>query len=312
MKNIIPLVLILLTTIASCQQKKSNSSSTIKKTSAMINVIIQPVLEMGKSQVFEIRFNQKPDIGSFKMINPDGLTLTNGIAEEHIHKQETGYSLYDYAMPTHLGTIEIPAVSIKVKGKEYTSQPFSITVVDTIQSGDKNAVKMVWVPNRDVYQVKDTIVLTLYEFSKFSNIQHEVPSTIQTPDNNISIKSKKNTITITKHVEIDDLTGINNLQKYLDNKFEILDAGPIFFGEKVIEKLDSSMYIKTPICNIYLLAKEKGNYEFPQSLFEYTIFKSNTDYFSRFEHNEDGSHSITDNGSFKLKITSNKLNIKIE
>ena len=318
LKNTIFLYLILLPfTFVSCQSK-SNKKQKDKHKKEFVQFVVQPEVELGKSFDFSIYFEEMPDSISSSTPEIDGLELTDKLSEALNTTKEselTGdndvvikkfYSFYTYATPTKLGKIEFPILSVTHKGKVYKTSPFSINVVEKIKI-DQDAVKVIWSSDKSSYDKKDTITLSLYEYSKFSKTSRK-----RAAAKNLSLKGKENEIKVGVEQTIDDIAGINGFEKWIDPQFEIVNFDwDLFRNRQSMEKLDNELYIKTLILEIQLSAKTTGTVEFGPSEYDFLLYNSNTDYFNKFVPNDNGSYSVTANGATNLKVKSNKLTIEI-
>ncbi|OXA93781.1 hypothetical protein [Flavobacterium hercynium] len=321
LKNTLFLYLIIIISpfaIVSCQSK-SNNKSNIKKKKEFVHFVVQPEVELGKSFDFSIHFEEMPDSISSSTPEIDGLELTDKLSYALNRTREselTGdddkvikkfYSFYTYATPTKLGKIEFPILSVTHKGKVYKTSPFSINVVEKIKT-DQNAVKVIWSSDQSSYDKKDTITLSLYEYSKFSKTYRK-----RAAAKNLSLKGKENEIKVGVEQTIDDIAGIDGFEKWIDPQFEIVNFDwDLFRNRQSMEKIDNELYIKTLILEIQLSAKTTGTVEFGPSEYDFLLYKSNTDYFNKFVPNDNGSYNVTDNGSTNLKVKSNKLTIEID
>ncbi|WP_169516018.1 hypothetical protein [Flavobacterium tegetincola] len=285
-----------------------------------VEFVIQPEVEIGKSFDVNIQFLQNPDslISSSNQIK--GLTLIDNfdkflgkISESELTDDDGKvikkfYSFNTYATPNKLGRIDFPTLTVIFKGKEYKTKAFFITVVDKIKIDEKNAVKLIWSADKTDYNLKDTIKLNLYQYAKFSQVVRR-----HLPPKNVSLNGKENQINIGVEETMDGIVGMDGFEKIMYQNFELTDVDWNMLGSrKSMEKVGDELYIKTLILELKLLAKTKQTFNVGPSEFDFSIYKSNTDYFSGFQKNEEGSYNITDNGSKQLKIKSNKLTIQVD
>ncbi|CAM3910017.1 Hypothetical lipoprotein [Flavobacterium branchiophilum] len=304
------IIIIIPFTSVSCQSKNEKE---------FVQFVVQPEVEIGKSIDFSIHFEEKPDSIWSSNVEINGLELTdkldetlNNIKESEMtddnHKViKTFYSFYTYATPTKLGKIEFPILSVKYKGKVYKTLPFSINVVEKIKV-NQDAIKVIWSTEKTTYKETDTIKISLYEYSKFSQTKRTHSSA-----KNLSLTGKENQINVSVEETIDNIAGIDDFEKMIDQKFEILNVDwNMFNNRQSMEKVENELYIKTLILELSLLPKTKDAFDVGPSDYDFSINKSNTDYFNKFVPNDKGSYKITENSSTTLKIKSNKLTIKIE
>lgn len=303
MKSLLSALFGILPVMCFCQTKEPQ----------MMRIVMQPEVEINKQTDLKIYFNRLPDKGAVQIDSTDDWEIIreNGAMGQNIDTEKYEYLFYTYATPVKLGKIEIPPVSVKIKKVEYKSKPFSVDVVDSIMV-DSNSVRTILVADKNTYQLQDTIQLSLYEYSKFSKENKHIVK--DTPDiNNISISGKGNAINVSGEFTLEDIYGIQNIEKYLDEYFTVADLewNP-FYENQTMEKLDGENYIKTKLFTIYLLANKKGEYEFQPSIFDYSVYRSNDDYWRKFVPNDEGAYTVTNNGAVKLKVISNSVKIEVQ
>lgn len=297
-------------TVVSCQNKNEKE---------FVQFVVQPEVELGKSIDFRIHFEEKPDSIWSSNSEINGLELTDKLenilsniqesemTDDHDKVIKAFYSSYTYAKPTKLGKIEFPILSVKHKGKVYKTLPFSINVVEKIKV-NQDDIKVLWSLDQPNYDKKDTIKLSLYEYSKFSKTFRK-----HSAAKNLSLRGKDSQIDVSGEQTVDNITGINGFENLIDEKFDIVNFDwDLFRNRQSMEKINNELYIKTLILELHLLAKTKEKFEVGQSEFDFLVYKSNTDYFNKFAPNDNGSYNVTENGSTPLKIKSNNLEIKIE
>ncbi|NRS90807.1 hypothetical protein HNQ02_003754 [Flavobacterium sp. 7E] len=299
-------------TLVSCQNKNKTE---------FISIIIQPEIEIGQSVDFYVYTKQKVSSISSDFYTINGLELTDNlqkmlnknpnesnITDENDKLIESTFSYFNYAKATKIGKITFPILTAKYKGKEYKTKPFSINVVDKIKI-DKNTVKLIWTTNKTVFASKDTVKVCLYEYSKISQTTRKHLSTKIT-----SMKGEKNEINIDVESEdnIDNISGINNFEKSIEQKFKLVDFSLNVMEKQSMEEINNILYIKKLIIELYLTPKLIGNFDFGTSEFDYSIYKNNSDYSDKFIPNESGTYTITENGSTNLKVKSNNLTVKVE
>jgi hypothetical protein len=306
-------------TFTSCQSKNESASCQSKNEKEFVQFVVQPEVEIGKSIDFSIHFEEKPDSIWSSNAEINGLELTdkldetlNSIKESELTDDndkviKTFYSFYTYAKPTKLGKIEFPILSVRHKGKLYKTLPFSINVVEKIKV-DQDDVKIIWSTEKKRYKKTDTIKVCLYEYSKFSKTNRT-----HLPAKNLSLTGKENQIHVSVEQTIDNIAGIDDFEKMIDQKFEIVGLDwDMFKSRQSMEKIGNELYIETLILELSLLSKTKGTFEVGPSDYDFSVYKNNTDYFNKFVPNEKGSYTVTENGSTTLKTKSNKLTIEIE
>ena len=309
-KSSLYLIILLFTFSAvSCQSKAEKE---------FVWFVVQPEAELGKSIDFSIHFEEKPDSIYTDVTAIKGLELTDhldkvrvnsesSIEDDHGKVIKSFYKFYTYAKPTKLGRIDFPIITAVYKGKEYKSKPFHINVVEKI-SVSKNDIKAIWSTDKSTYKKKDTIKLSLYEYSKFPGARRS-----HSEVKNISLKGKDNQINLSVEETIDNIAGIDDFEKSVSQKFDIIDFDWNMSNERQsMEKIDNQFYVKTLIAELHLTSKTKENSVIGPSDFDYHIYKNNEDYLSGFVPTGKGTYHVTDNGSTKFNIKSNKITIKVE
>ena len=293
------ILLTMQTVVCLCQEKRQD----------MIWVVLQPEAEIDKMIDFEIYFACRPDENSLQIESVAGFEIEGSSIRE---KGEV-FSFYTYAKPTKLGEIDIPAISVKIDGVEYKSVPISINIVETLEV-DSNSVKTILISDSSVYKLQDTIKLSLYQYSRFSNISRQTPVNDKiSPLDGISMERRENEIVIQNEQTLFEISGILNLENYLNDNFEITDfKWDPFNQNQTVEKFENEHYIRTNIFSISLLAGKEGIYMFQPSTFEYLVYKSNSDYFKRFSPNKDGSFTITNEGASEIEVCSNPVTITVK
>ncbi|MBB4117918.1 hypothetical protein GGR32_000190 [Mesonia hippocampi] len=312
MKKLITLFLLTIFHFQSCSGQNKE----------FVRFVVQPEAEVGKSILFNIYFEQKPDSIIVASNYVDGLELTYNLDEilKRISSSNTTdengeiiqayYSFESYAVPTKTGRIDLPVLTVIHEGKEYKSKPFHINVVDNITI-DQNDLKVSWTSDKATYNKNDTIKVSLYEYSRF----FETKRKYLPPENLPSLKGKENEIHVGFEETIDNIVGIENFEEMIDKNFEVVhfDWNPFRTQKQTMEYIDNMQYIKTMIAEFHLLAKSKGTFDIGISEFEFSLYKSNTDYFdNRFVPNDNGTYTVTDNGATKFKIKSNELKINVK
>lgn len=302
---------ILIAAIISCSCQENRSQPVVQ-------YVMQPQIEFGKTSDFYINFKVRPDSLWMEPDHIEGLELTNGISEVIRHINESNitddngnvlrayYNFYTYAKPTRMGKINFPVLNIISKGKHYQTAPFSVTVVENVKI-DPDAVKIELTSDKEVYGLKDTIKISLYEFCKFTNASRKNIS------KKASITGKGNEIRISTEERMDEIAGIEGFEKYTDQHFEMEDFdGDPFKNRRIIEKINGVDYLKTLVFEASFLPKHQGEFKIGPSEFSYTVYKSNTDYISSFKPNKDGSYSVSDSGAMTLKVVSKPITFEVK
>lgn len=288
------------------------------KNQPIVQYVMQPEVELGKASDFYINFKVKPDSLWSETDHIDGLELTNGISEivTHINESTTTdnngkvlrsyFNFYTYATPTHLGKINFPVLYIMVKGKRYQTAPFSVTVVERLTIGP-DAVKIELTSEKAVYGLKDTVKISLYEFTKFTNASRK--NVLK----QASITGKDNELTISTEEGLDEIAGIGGFEKYTEQHFEMedFDRDP-FKDRRSMAKIDGVNYLKTLVFTASFLPKHTGKFKIGPSEFSYKVYKSNTDYITRLVPDKNGKYSVTDSGSTTLNVVSKPIAFEVK
>lgn len=290
-----------------------SSSCQEKKVEPFVQYVMQPEIELGQTTDLYVYFKVKPDSVWADADHIGGLELTDGLKEvkSHINGStvtddkgkvvRANYNFFTYAKATRLGKIDFPGLNVMVKGKRYKTPPFSVTVVKQITISP-DAVKIELSSDKKSYGLKDTVRISLYEYSKFSNASRK--NTSSQP----AIAGKGNEIKISTEQGPDEISGIGGFDKYLDAHFKLEDIDWDPTGsKKSIEIRNGVNYLKTLIFSVKLLPKHKGEFKIGPSEFNYEVYKNNADYFSGLTPNNNGTYNITDKGSTKLKVASQAI-----
>jgi hypothetical protein len=292
-----------------CQEKKDPN---------FIQYVVQPEVEIGKTTDFYVRFSAKPDSIWSEADQINGLILTDGLSRiagkvneskftDENGKMKSYFSFYTYVKPEKLGKIDFPVLTMKVKGKEYKSSPFSINVVQQLTVG-ADAVKVVLTSDKAVYSLKDTIAISVYEYSRFITITRK-----KNKAKKGSLTGKDSEIRISGETTLDDIAGIKGFEEYVAKNFELVDFDWDAMGNrKSIENINGTSYVKTKIFTAGLVPKNKGEFKIEPSEFEYEVYKSNTDYFSKFEPQDNGRYKVTDKGAKQLQVKSQAIEFKVK
>jgi len=157
-------------------------------------------------------------------------------------------------------------ISMKVDGIEYKSKPFLLNVVDTI-TVNSNSIRTILVSDKDTYRLQDTIILSLYQYSKFSEVRAQaMPKNQDEPGyiDSIALTGKSDTLKLARSLNVTpyEITGIENIEEYPEENLELIDFKWNRFDEfnQTMEKLDGEEYIKSEVFRLYFLANKKGTY----------------------------------------------------
>lgn len=148
-------------TISSCQGENENQ---------FVQIIVQPEVELNKTFDITITFRVKPDSVWTTTDQIENLELADELnnslkrfhesstINEETNKTENYYVSYNIATPQKVGQVSFPSIFYKIKGKEYKTQPFSITVVEKLEINE-NSLTLKLSSNKETYNITDTIKL---------------------------------------------------------------------------------------------------------------------------------------------------------
>ncbi len=286
-----------------------------QKNGDYIEVVVQPKLKVNETTNFEIFFKEIPDYGTLIIEDLDAFKLNDwpytSINDSLSNKDVSRHFYITYITPLEVGILKTPRITAKFNGVEHTLEPFPITSSEDIEINE-TSVLLELRSDKKNYKIKDTITISLFEYSKFSKLS-------KTPYKNTinysfpKIKSEVGKSIVEVETDLFMTTGIAGLENYIVNNFEGLDYDWYPLQEnRVLEKRDNELYIKNEIFKIVLLPKKKGNFIINKSSFRYSVYTSNDEYFDGFVPNEKGSYNVTDNSSKRLIVNSNALHFKVK
>ncbi|AZA93208.1 Uncharacterised protein [Chryseobacterium nakagawai] len=267
-------------------------------------LVFQPKVEQNKSVILKLFFRSKPDNGSIKVLSASSNTDTE-LDDSKIEKEmksDGKYYFYDIFFEAGaLGKSDLPVIEAKINGKTYKSKAATIEVVKK-QDVDNNAVRLVLETDKSRYHVNDTIKLSLYEYSKFSQISKFTPADL------VKKGAPEALFEVIDTGNVDYEVGIVGFKKYIDANFKVVtyhwnvnDAG------KQMATLDGTPYIKNLIFYIKMTAKEKGTFSIPKSRFDYKIYP----YEEAFREEMLGPEEVLRTKN-RISPQSNALNIIVE
>lgn len=303
-------------TISSCQGENENQ---------FVQIIVQPEVELNKTFDITITFRVKPDSVWTTTDQIENLELADELnnslkrfhesstINEETNKTENYYVSYNIATPQKVGQVSFPSIFYKIKGKEYKTQPFSITVVEKLEINE-NSLTLKLSSNKETYNITDTIKLNLFEFSKFDLVSRFTKRELENSINNLNLKGEQNSLQISFEKGVDDFVGIMGFEKYIDENFKIVsfDYNP-FNDNRTMVNIDNETFIKTKVFEIILLPKHKGTFTFGPSDFGYFVTKSRTDDLNNIEPaDEEGWHKLTKKNSYRLNIISNTVEVIVK
>ncbi|GEM_PF-3424863 len=304
----------------------TTSSCQSEHTEQLVHIVAQPEVEINKIFGFAITYKVKPDSVWSNSDQIENLELTEKFnksinrIEESTTTYEGGntktkhyYSSSNWATPTKLGKVNFPIIFYKIKDKVYQTKPFSINVVENLKV-NSNSVILKLSSDKETYKLGDTIKIQLLEFSKFDLVSRFSKREFENAMNNLNVKGEQNAIKITFEKKVDDIVGIPDFEKYIDERFEVIrfDWNP-FNQDRSIAQINNVNFIQSKIFELTVLAKQKGDFTIGSSEFEYFITKSETDARNNIEpSDEEGWHKLTKKNSTKVSIQSNPLKIKVK
>ncbi len=279
--------------------------------------VIQPELELGKTSDLEVHFDCKPDSIYTDFSDVEGFQFTESLDEIRVQSESsleddsgktlmTSYQYTNSVTPSKLGRIDLPTISIVSQGQVYKSKPMYVYVVDSI-SIDTSDVRVQWSSNKKSYKTKDTIRLSLYQYSKFTGTMRT-----HTAAKNLSMTGEENEIKLSAEYSIDNLAGIEGFEDILDKNFQTVAMNfSISDDIQSMVNMDNELYIKTLILDLKLVPKSKGKYVIGPSDFDYRVYKSIDDFYSGFVPTEEGNYQVTTQGASLFNVKSNDLILRV-
>ncbi|MVZ65331.1 hypothetical protein GQF61_05650 [Sphingobacterium sp. DK4209] len=192
--------------------------STVSKEENFIQFVVQPKLEKGKAASLSIFFKEKPDAGSLQIAKQgDELFATLDAAVIAANIESDGpYYKYQTSIPEDAnGNFNLPILEAKIKGKKYHSPAYSVEVLDTVSAG-QHPIRMLLQTDKEVYQLKDTINLTLSAYSKFFDVHYTSDAKL------VAQGAPSSVFEIADEGHVDYMTGIPGFKAYVDQHFDVV------------------------------------------------------------------------------------------
>lgn len=232
-------------------------------------LVFQPKVELNRSVTLKLFFRSKPDNGSIKVLSASSKTDSelDGSKIEKEMKSDGKYYFYDIFFEAGaLGKSNLPVIEAKINGKTYKNKAEAIEVVKK-QDIDNNAVRLVLETDKNSYHVNDTIKLSLYEYSKFSQISKFTPADL------VKKGAPEALFAVIDEGNVDYEIGIEGFKKYIDGNFKVATYHwNVNNAGKQMATIDDTPYIKNLIFYIKMTAKEKGTFTISKSRFDYKIY----------------------------------------
>ncbi len=291
-------LIILSLSLISCQEKD------LKKEEEKIWIVAQPQIELNRSVMVKIFFKKKPDSGSVqvKQYSNEGINELNGAQiEKGMEYDGTNYH-YDMVFEAgKLGKSDFPIISADIDGVNYKSAPISTEVVKK-QQVDSNSVRLSLIADKDRYQLKDTIRVSLLEYSRFSGKARFTPADL------VKKGAPEALFAVIDEGNVDYKVGIVGFKAFIDSNFNVIsfDWNANETGEHMV-KLNNENLIGRRIFEIKMIAKHEGKFTMPSSRFDYKVYP----YQEAFKEEllaRDGTLETKN----RLKVRSNALHIIVE
>lgn len=277
-----------------------------------IIIVAQPIMEKDATNSIKILFKNLSKQDSIFIGEHKNIDLNENPTKSQIEINGENYlEYYTYIIPTKEGALKLPEIKGITKNKTITSKSRVITIVNEIPKATSNNILLKLISNKAKYNLNDTIKIELYEYSQFYNT-----TKITFKKDSIMALSKTKGINgalqMQKENDLYQITGVENLEGYIEERFDVLNFNWDPFRERSItEKIDGELYIKTLLFSADIKAKKKGDFKINPSKFKYTVFKSESDYLDSFVKNEKGTYSKKTSEN-KVLIISKELIFKVK
>lgn len=289
-----------------------------------MQIVVQPEVEINKSFAFKLLFKVKPDTVWAEVDEIDGLEMAESFntainriststSTDGKEYKITTYHTECYTEPVRLGKIDFPIIYYRINGKQFQTQPLSITSVTEIKI-DKETISLQLHSDKKKYKMEDLVRITLFQYSRIDLVNRFSKREIEFAENQLKLKGENNTINISFEQSIDDIVGIPLFEKEINKNFTIVDFDFNPFDEfQMMEKIDKVYFIKTKVFEILLQPKSKGEFEIGPSEFGYYITKNQSDYMDNLEPTDkDGMYRITRKNSRKMFFKSNTITFSVK
>lgn len=271
----------------------------------MIDVVVQPVVEVHQPVGFKIYFRKEPDFETLKTGQVNGVEFATGPENWFSPlREEKGRYVYEtYVTFTKTGNVMLPGIYVTVDGVEYTSKSYPVCVVEQMEIDD-TFLKVKLVADKDVYRLQDTIHICFCMYSKLSHVsrrpaidEEELPEGVSKEMLLDSLFANHSAAGLNEMTFDYCATGIKGFRTWLKEHFDIRElVVNLFDEEQEMEELDGTLYIKTNLFSVRLAPREKGEFSIHPGIFDYTLYKSDVDY------------SV---GSATIRLASNPLKIEV-
>lgn len=291
-------LIILSLSLISCQEKKQ------KKEEEKIWIVAQPQIELNRSVVVKIFFKNKPDSGSVRVqqfSNEGNHELNGAQIEEGMEHDGTNYH-YDMLFEAgKLGKSDFPIISADIDGVNYKSAPVSIEVVKK-QQVDSNSVRLSLIADKDRYHLKDTIRVSLLEYSRFSGKARFTPADL------VKNGAPEALFAVIAEGNVDYKVGIVGFKAFIDSNFNVInfDWNANEVGERMV-KLNKEDLIEQRIFDIKMIARKEGKFTMPPSRFDYKVYP----YKEAFKEDLLAPKGTLETKN-KIKVRSDALHIIVE
>lgn len=275
-------------------------------------VIIQPKMEKGKSNSIKILFKNLNREDSISVQSIENFELNdNPLIQETERNGDKYLEYFNLIIPRKTGKFTLPKIKGFRKDKILTAKSMDIEVVDKMPDATDKDIILKLVSDKKIYNKKDTINFSLYEYNKYVMHSHctvKFDSLLYLP----KTKRRDEAIRKIQNDWIYKLSGNESLEKQLENDFEVVEVKTDFYrNESIMEKLNGSLYIKTLLVSFDVLPKHKGEYTIKPSEHIFFIDKSTNYQGSHLNKRDDGSFDVSRHKD-RIHIKSNKLSFTVK
>ena len=277
-----------------------------------IIIVVQPVMEKDATNSIKILFKNLTLKDSIFIGEHEEIDLNDNPSKREIEIIGENYlEYYTYIIPTKKGIFKLPEIKGISKSKTIISKPKTIEIVNKIPIITSKNIILKLTSDKEKYSINDTIKIELYEYRQFYNVSKitlKKDSIMSLP----KIKAVKSGLAIEKESDLYRISGIENLESYVEERFNILNFDWDPFGTgSIMAKINGDSYIKTLLFSVNIKAKQRGKFKIDPSKFKYVVFKSESDFSDSFVKNEKGTYNVKTSGN-KILIVSKELSFEVK
>ncbi|PVZ78546.1 hypothetical protein C9426_34620 [Serratia sp. S1B] len=222
-------------------------------------VQMQTRIQKGEQINFTLFFKEKPEDKVVEFPNVTGLArvmgeknIVEGIGSAVVLGYEYPYAYYGKVKATEAGEFVFPPITITVKGKQYQSSPFNFKVLDNMKF-EPDDILLKLSTDKEKVKVGEPLTLTLNLYSVFDSYAQ-----LNDYVEDVQIKGEGNTITNTQTINIDKLSGVENLKDTLTEYFTVEDYDVGFSFDNRMSEINGKRYFKKVLLELNLVAKKEG------------------------------------------------------